>query len=735
MSIDSYDPCPCNSGKKYKFCCHSIGDEISKISHLHETHQTATALQLLDRLKKNHPDQPLSYITEAQILMAERRFEDALKPLEQCLEHDPDHPAAHSLLATSTFLAQGYKQAQKAIYTALQKCAAVDISLATPLAISIAIALQMRGYFLAAREHFALAMRVASQEYQQNLFMNLLEFDGDDQIPYQFRGVHVLERCPIENSEQQETFEKAQRLANLGCYRLAAGLFKQLAEATGQATLWKNAAFCYAWATDEIQAAELFHQAATIEEDFAEAVELETLAQLLDLNNTGEVVESIEKVYEVESLSKFLTLLEQHPQFLRGNVPPPEQELDLDERVPVAYFQIVNTPVDMESKGEDITLDNVPVVIGDIDIFDADRQLGQPGLVRLYAYEGDQITSAEKLFDEALGEQGKQDCGLKPVEQEQEVSSNPLSPVPTEQWSLFFRWSFPQKMPILRRRELEAQQWKKLLSETWSNTKLAGLGGKTPQEAAGDAELKIALTAAAYVLDAQVLALGHFLTFDELNPRLGISELPRLSVDESSHFNTCSSMTQNRIPARELSDSQLMYVFNRALLIRHPRFLYDVLIEILNRNECKKEVDLDRVYSTLTEICHKRNQRDEMLSWIQKGQENAKTQPNNAFESELQWKMRELSFRLEDTSDPNLSDFMKQIWDQYGKKTPQIKEYLKAFAQAFDLNVPWMKEATLLDHPGGVPGSTTPEGIWSPGEGASDSPSDSGQKLWLPGQS
>ncbi|MEQ9065089.1 MAG: hypothetical protein RLO18_00130, partial [Gimesia chilikensis] len=47
-------------------------------------------------------------------------------------------------------------------------------------------------YYLAAREHFALAMRVASQEYQQNLFMNLLEFDGDDQIPYQFRGVHVL---------------------------------------------------------------------------------------------------------------------------------------------------------------------------------------------------------------------------------------------------------------------------------------------------------------------------------------------------------------------------------------------------------------------------------------------------------------------------------------------------------------------------------------------------------------
>ena len=201
-------------------------------------------------------------------------------------------------------------------------------------------------------------------------------------------------------------------------------------------------------------------------------------------------------------------------------------------------------------------------------------------------------------------------------------------------------------------------------------------------------------------------------------------------------------MTQNRIPPpppspppppppHTLTDSQLMYVFNRALLIRHPRFLYDVLIEILNRDECKKEVDLDRVYLTLTEICHKRNQREEMLSWIHKGQENAKAQSDNSFESELQWKMRELSFRLEDTTDPNLSDFMKQIWEQYGKKTPQIKEYLKAFTQAFDLDLPWMKEATILEQ-GAVSGQTASEGIWAPGEGTPNSASDSGQKLWLP---
>lgn len=168
-------------------------------------------------------------------------------------------------------------------------------------------------------------------------------------------------------------------------------------------------------------------------------------------------------------------------------------------------------------------------------------------------------------------------------------------------------------------------------------------------------------------------------------------------------------------------------------MIRHPRFLYTVLIEILNREKCKTEVDLDRVYSTLTEICHKRNQRDETLSWIHKGQENAQSQTDNAFENELQWKMRELSFRLEDTTDPDLSSFMKQIWDSYGKKTPQIKEYLTTFAQVFDLDVPWMKES-IMSELEGLSGNTTNEGIWSPGESKTDDSSNSGEKLWLPGQ-
>ncbi|MEQ9065088.1 MAG: hypothetical protein RLO18_00125, partial [Gimesia chilikensis] len=148
----------------------------------------------------------------------------------------------------------------------------------------------------------------------------------------------------------------------------------------------------------------------------------------------------------------------------------------------------------------------------------------------MYAYEGDQLTQAEEIFADALGKDGKTKCGLQEQEPESEDTGTPLSPVPTEQWPLFFRWSFPQKMPILKRRELEAEQWKVLLSKTWPETPLAGLDGKTPVEAAKDESLKVSLTAAVYVLDAQTLSLGHFLDFTELSPALEVSELPALEI-------------------------------------------------------------------------------------------------------------------------------------------------------------------------------------------------------------
>ena len=56
MSVESYQPCPCGSGKKLKFCCGNVFHEMQKIERQLENDQTVMGLQGLDRVLQAHPD-------------------------------------------------------------------------------------------------------------------------------------------------------------------------------------------------------------------------------------------------------------------------------------------------------------------------------------------------------------------------------------------------------------------------------------------------------------------------------------------------------------------------------------------------------------------------------------------------------------------------------------------------------------------------------------------------------
>ena len=53
--MDVYQPCPCGSGKKFKFCCLEVADEMTKVTRLAENNQPHVALQTIERLHREHP--------------------------------------------------------------------------------------------------------------------------------------------------------------------------------------------------------------------------------------------------------------------------------------------------------------------------------------------------------------------------------------------------------------------------------------------------------------------------------------------------------------------------------------------------------------------------------------------------------------------------------------------------------------------------------------------------------
>lgn len=98
MIPDSYDLCPCASGKKYKFCCKKIFREIT------EAMVAAEEGNLIDALK--WIDQARSIVGEtSEVLCREAivySFFDRNKSnniLAECLKLHPQHPRAHYLRA------------------------------------------------------------------------------------------------------------------------------------------------------------------------------------------------------------------------------------------------------------------------------------------------------------------------------------------------------------------------------------------------------------------------------------------------------------------------------------------------------------------------------------------------------------------------------------------------------------------------------------------------------------
>jgi hypothetical protein len=277
---------------------------------------------------------------------------------------------------------------------------------------------------------------------------------------------------------------------------------------------------------------------------------------------------------------------------------------------------------------------------------------------------------------------------------------------------------------------MEQENWRWLIDDVWSHQALSGLNGTTPHEARKNPALKLALAAAIDVLDAYG-DRGHMsLDVMALRERFGIEPPRPFDVTPGTPLANISVMQMNRLPVDRLTDEQLVYTYNRALLIHYGRFLYTVLKELVSRPACHDRIDLNRAYLTLVELCRTRFDRNEAFGWLEQGRQAAKTH-ENAFELTLQWDIRELMLRLDDPADPALHPLAERIKREYGAKLPNIRGYVESALYLHDAGPP----PTAM--PDVAPAEASPAAleagkIWTPAAAGAGSGGE--RKLWVPGQ-
>lgn len=710
MELTAYSPCPCGSGKKLKFCCQRIADEMERAERLSEGNQPHVALQHLEQLSRKHPNNPWIETTRAILHLNLDESSMSRDVLRGLLEHHPDHELAITLLAAATYQADGLFAAKRAIHRAFQRGARKYPVIISGLASSMAAFFLQAGRVMAAREHLALALRMAPEQRRQEEFVHLLELDGNDQFPYPLRGSHPLPVIPAPTEDLQKEIRKAQKYSAIGCWSIAGDLFEALSRTLPEsAEVWQSVGLCRAWDGEEGLAAEALHRAAKLATDQAQAIECETLAQTLDQQSSPDRINMATWTGKVESMSLLLTRFDTQPRFERF-----ERPRDDEGAMMAGNYRILDRLPWQGTDFSQLTLETLPRSIAAVALYDADPDAGEAAAVYLTGDVGQELEASKTLIDEAAG-------GL--IQWSTEVEQPVVTAsIPAELQIFRLRGAFPSATPPTFGRRLNKEHWDRVINELWPRQPLKALGGRTPLEAAANPELKTALYGAAYLFDANCQQHAYSPNLEAVLARLNLEPVPPIALDESTQLSLLSVMQTHRLSLDLLTDEQLVTVVNRAMLSRHMGFLYRVLKVALNRPGCEAEIDLKRCLRAMIDLCIALGNRDEALEWLEVAR--SKPHPDESdVEYQWSWDMTELGLRLEEPSDPKLQQLLDRFVHYYSPKLPQIRGHIERLLKVFGVPSPWDSPRVVS-----ASGST---GVWTPG---SAQPAASPSKLWLPGE-
>jgi len=719
MAIDVYELCPCGSGKKLKFCCAGIIDEMTKISRLQANDQPRQALAAIERIEKSNPDNPWVGTVHAEILLALGEVDQAQARLDELLKRHPDHPNVVARAALVMLLNQGYRAAQPTILRAFQKCFTRAPEQVGLLALTLYDVMGRSRFVMAARQYLTVAMRLLGEKSRENTFLALLRLDGDSRTAYPLRSVQNLSPYPADGPSAAEA-NKAASIANIACYGPAGRIYARIAEQEPtHAELWRNAALCRAWDADEPAAAQAFHKAAGASQNFEFAVECETLAQLLDLKHASDRIAPTEVDIPIRSASRLLGLLEGNELFFTL----PVEQLADGEAPPIAARRLVlDRAMPKESESGPIAFGELPSIAATLTVFDAvpERDIEAVAvLTGLATPEFEQaVESFQKLADDEI---------TKAPERE-EIAASDIEPIARELAPYFRRKLFSAALGS-KQRTIQEEWWKHLV-EIWSNAPQAALDGKSPTSVAGDAQYRVRLMAAVYVLDSVSERLNGIVDLEAIIARLGLEPLRPLAPTPAEPLSSLSPLQLLRLPVSELSDSQLVNVYRRAAVIGIRRFATRVMEELINRPQCLEQVGPDRIYEGLLEIAHQEERDRDAIAWAKKGREHAARSPQN-FERLCKWTLTEFLLRAEDPDDPEVAELFRTLSEYYAPKVPDVARVLEQFVAENADKLPWLRSAELLVASGAAP-APTPGGLWTPS--GSPAPAAGSKKIWLPGQ-
>ncbi|MAT71007.1 MAG: hypothetical protein CMJ58_15955 [Planctomycetaceae bacterium] len=692
MSVNPYAPCPCGSGKKLKFCCSDLVHEIEKIDKLIQADQPRAALAKCEQLLTKSPDRA-SLLDMATMLKLSLNDEaGAAELVEKFLAAHPDSPTAHSQAALLAASREDAAAAMAEVQIALEHCEQqIPQRLLEALGAAGHAAL-LSGDIVAARAHLLLYAGIAPEEDNQAVEL-LLRMNMQSGLPLLLREpLNLQDKLAGDDKAAQASFDEAMQLAQRGLWRRAADAFAKLqASAGADPAVVYNLALCRGWCGDREQFAAGLHQYAKLDAPWDDAVEAEALAQLVGADEGGATIDTVCLAYPADDADVVAERLASDKRVETYPVDPETFEPN-EETPPRSTYLLLDRPA--PESGVDIAMDRVPNVLGFVSLYG--KRTDRPAMLKLTTDDDQLFSVVTGLLSEIVGDA----IGA-------EQSRETLAQKSAAEEALSWRWRLPDDTPPAHRRELLRARRQRAIMEDWVETPQGALDGKTPQDVAGQAKLKIPLAAAVLILEQAAVDPREREMFASLREKL---QLPAAEpIDPAStDLDTLPLVRVPRLQIDKLDGDQLHRMVDRCTLGGATVATVFVARELLSRDE-----PFDAKRRAYQQIIRSESDPDEALVWLDKAKQDAAAADAKVGE----WLLMELQIQLERADAAGVQTALHGIAEREAQE-PEVAR--AAYELLYRMG---------LVQPAGAPGA---EPMVDEARLDGAAPSASASKLWTP---
>jgi tetratricopeptide (TPR) repeat protein len=593
--MDAYDPCPCGSGKKFKWCCQPVHVEITKAFKQHSEGQHEAALRIMDAVCTEHSGNPEAWGRKAELLFELDRGPEADSALEKAFAINPRYPFGLYLkgrfrhfegeIAGALLL---FRQAAQAydpnalgilshLYALITDC---ELKLNRPVAARAALELAVKG-------------EPANEEFRKGLDQ---AFGKEARLPEAAKKDYKLFGPPADApNERRGAWQVAMQAADIGKLADAAAAFEQLTGAgADDSTAWFNLGLTKAKLGDNAGAVTALERSIQLDKDENRAAESWALAEVLlcghGLEEQANFVESslIFPITNPELCGRLLQELQRQRRLIG---------IQMREQEGIMTGVLVDKPPALTAQhalSQPARLAAYLLVIGN--------------MFRLWNVNRDALHSAasdlRQLGGGALGE---------PMERKgpahfEDVLADGLA--------------FPLQCPdeATAKRQMK-EYFERYLEETWVHKPLRVLGQSPPAEAARHAAMRKKLLGHILFLQDCARAIGNDYDFDRLRRKLGLLGMPAATTT-GPDIQAMSEAEIANIAAETLNEDQLEMAYQTAIKLSAQELAAKFAKTIVTRPTRPDKPDRYPHFNHLIQMALSNGDSDAALEFVDEGEKS-----------------------------------------------------------------------------------------------------------------